>query len=490
MKTILSIFFLLIFNFSFSNTIDDNSVTITTIGNGATFEKARESALFSAITQVCGVYLSQDVKIINDEVVKEEITSITKGNIEKYSILSEVKIDNGDCVSTLKVIVSVTKLKSFVESKGFKVEFNGAAFAMNMKLKILNERAEIQCVQSLYNYLFEPLQLAYDYEIKTFDPVSVDNNNNNWKVSSKVFIVANKNMDVCATIHNETLKGISLDKSEMDSYMSMKKKIYKYALVYNNKIIEFFFRSSKTIELLKAIDFIKTKFIWNFAIIRNASVIISHEESSYEYGKNLATYPRYYEDHNDKNSFYNRSNEYYISKFFKKEELVENYILSEEFSLKEIEKLKEYAVKSNGVVIKLKQGGYALDNNLGHGIAITTIDFTEKNWKMANQFCENLNYGGYNDWRLPTMKELLLIKKKIGNNIIDPANSNNNYYYWSSTSLKGFTEIDEYGIQENLSNYAMGCCFLNQDYPLIQELYKDNVKLKTDKMKFIAVRNY
>ena len=111
MKTILSIFLLLIFSFSFSNTIDDNSVTITTIGNGVTFEKARESALLSAITQVCGVYLSQDLKINNDEVVKEEITSITKGNIEKYSILSEVKIENGDCVSTLKVIVSVFKLK-------------------------------------------------------------------------------------------------------------------------------------------------------------------------------------------------------------------------------------------------------------------------------------------------------------------------------------------------------------------------------------------
>ena len=34
MKKILTFTILLIFNFSFSNTTDDNSVTITTIGNG------------------------------------------------------------------------------------------------------------------------------------------------------------------------------------------------------------------------------------------------------------------------------------------------------------------------------------------------------------------------------------------------------------------------------------------------------------------------
>ena len=89
------VFFLLIYYSSFSNIIDDNSVTITTIGNGTTFEKSRQSALLSAIAQVCGVYMSQELKIINDEVVKDEIISLTKGNIEKYDILSEVKMGNG-----------------------------------------------------------------------------------------------------------------------------------------------------------------------------------------------------------------------------------------------------------------------------------------------------------------------------------------------------------------------------------------------------------
>ncbi len=484
MKIILSIFFLLIFNLSFSNTIDDNSVTITTIGNGATFEKARESALFSAITQVCGVYLSQDLKISNDEVVKEEITSITKGNIEKYTILSEVKIDNGECISTLKVIVSVTKLKSYVESKGYKVEFNGAAFAMNMKLKILNERAEVQCVKSLYNNLLEPLQLAYDYEIKTLEPVSVNNNNNNWKVTSNVLIVANKNMDICATLHNNTLKAIGLDASEIESYKSLNKKIYKYAVMYGDKIIEFSFRNSKTIDLLKAIDYIKYKFRNNFLIVRNNSIIILHDDLHQSYGDKFKNFP--YSNSLDKNYSYNFHEEFYTSKFYEAGKFIDKYAFSENFSLKEIENLKEYSVKSNGIAIKFKQGGYALDNNSGHGIAITMIDFPDENWKKAIQFCENLNYGDYNDWRLPTFKELEIIRKKVGD-IINPGS---NFNYWSSTSLKGFTETNEYGTQQNLSNYAMGCCGFVVEYPQLSELYDKNVKLKSEKMKFIAVRNY
>ena len=484
MKKILTFTILLIFNFSFSNTTDDNSVTITTIGNGTTFEKSRESALLSAISQVCGVYITQDSKIFNDQLIKDEITSITKGNIEKYTILSEVKIDSGDCISTLKVTVSVTKLKSFVESKGYKVEFNGAAFAMNMKLKILNERAEVQCVQSLYNNLLEPLQIAYDYEINTLEPISVDNNNNNWKVSSEVLIVANKNMGICATLHNETLKGIGLDVSEIESYKLLNKKIYKYAVMYGNNIIEFSFRSSKTIELLKSIDYIKSKFKNNFLILRNASIIISHDDFSSSYGSKFTGFP--YSSSLDKNYAYDFYDEYYTTKFYKTGKFVDKYSFSENFSLKEIEKLKEYAVKSNEIVINLKQGGYALDNNLGHGITFTMIDFAAENWKNAIQICENLNYGGYNDWRLPTFKELEIIRRKAG----DIINPEANFYYWSSTSLKGFTETDEYGTQQNLSNYAMGCCGFVVEYPQVSELYEKNVTLKSEKMRFIAVRNY
>ncbi|GAA4074368.1 hypothetical protein GCM10022389_19900 [Flavobacterium cheonanense] len=274
MKTILSIFFLLIFSFSFSNTIDDTSITITTIGNGATFEKARESALFSAITQVCGVYLSQDLKINNDEVVKEEITSITKGNIEKYSILSEVKIENGDCVSTLKVIVSVFKLKTYMESKGYKVEFNGAAFAMNVKLEKLNEEAEQKVVLKMSEYLDNIIQKSFDYEIKANNPEK--QYDNLYKIPIFVTVKPNLNFANIPEFLTKTLEGISLQSGSG----------YPITIRYNGDYNKYLLRNSNSIKIIYNIilsfksgltnfvisDGIKNKTISNFSNNNNSQI--------------------------------------------------------------------------------------------------------------------------------------------------------------------------------------------------------------------------
>lgn len=65
------------------------------------------------------------------------------------------------------------------------------------------------------------------------------------------------------------------------------------------------------------------------------------------------------------------------------------------------------------------------------------------NWEDANQYCSDLTLSGYNDWRLPSIKELLSI---VDMNRFDPAikqgfkyifheKEKYGYYYeyWSST---------------------------------------------------------
>jgi len=64
------------------------TVTITTIGSGATKGEAEISALRSAIEQTFGAYITSNTVIFDDELVSDEIASIANGNIESYKILS------------------------------------------------------------------------------------------------------------------------------------------------------------------------------------------------------------------------------------------------------------------------------------------------------------------------------------------------------------------------------------------------------------------
>lgn len=117
---------------------DDKTVTLVVSGQGKTQDEAKQNALRSAIEQAFGTFISSKTEILNDNLVKDEIVSVANGNIQKFEIISEVQIPSGGYATSLKATVSVTKLTSFVESKGVVVEFKGSILAANVKQQMLN----------------------------------------------------------------------------------------------------------------------------------------------------------------------------------------------------------------------------------------------------------------------------------------------------------------------------------------------------------------
>jgi hypothetical protein len=82
----------------------------------------QRAALRSAIEQAFGAFISSKTEMFNDQVVADQMSSVSSGNIKSYEVLNESQSPDGSWGATLKTIVLVDKLSSFVKAKGFSIE--------------------------------------------------------------------------------------------------------------------------------------------------------------------------------------------------------------------------------------------------------------------------------------------------------------------------------------------------------------------------------
>jgi hypothetical protein len=209
---------------------DDKTVTLVVSGQGKTLDEAKQNALRSAIEQAFGAFISSNTEILNDELVKDEIVSVSNGNIQKFEIISEVKIPNGGYATSLKATVSVSKLTSFVESKGVVVEFKGSILAANVKQQMLNEQNEIKSIGNIVSTCKEILDLSCDFSIVRGEPKQKNNDNNNWAVPISINVNFNKNIEQFNQYLLNSIEGIAMSNDEVSQYNQLGKKTYKIAL--------------------------------------------------------------------------------------------------------------------------------------------------------------------------------------------------------------------------------------------------------------------
>lgn len=108
---------------SFLAQAQSSEATLVVTGEGLTREAATTNALRSAIEQTYGVFVSANTEILNDELVRDEIATISSGNIQKYNEIACIDLPNGNKEVTLQATVSVSKLVSYAQSKGAECEF-------------------------------------------------------------------------------------------------------------------------------------------------------------------------------------------------------------------------------------------------------------------------------------------------------------------------------------------------------------------------------
>lgn len=207
----MTLFVMLITFVGMAQTKDD--VTLTVTGDGATKEEAVDNALRSAVAQAYGVFVSANTQILNDEVVKDEISTVTSGNIKEYKEVAIDNLSNGKKEVTVRATVSISKLINYAKSKGAATEFAGATFARNMKIWELNKANEKEAICNELHKMKLLLPSCYDRNLVVFDPMV----NGEWVVlPMRVEFIPNQNFINLLKSYLLLMKSLSLSDNEIN----------------------------------------------------------------------------------------------------------------------------------------------------------------------------------------------------------------------------------------------------------------------------------
>lgn len=225
-----------------------DEIALTVSANGTSKDEATKIALRSAIEQAYGAFVSSNTTILDDELIKDEIVTISKGNIKSYKEVASAILPNGLNTVTLQAVVSISNLVSYAKSKGASAEFSGASFGMGMKIKELNKENEMIALNNLLEQVRALLPTAFDKELIIEEPkvtsareISrpvlnsqifhgyddkkelfwqqwISSADNSYLMELGVKFIENKNALILSDLINSTLKSIALTKEEVEEY--------------------------------------------------------------------------------------------------------------------------------------------------------------------------------------------------------------------------------------------------------------------------------
>lgn len=199
------------------NSKSDDVVVLVVSADGETKDEATKVALRSAIEQAYGTFVSANTTILNDELVKDEIVTVSSGNILGYEEIASALLPNGRQSVTLKASVCISKLVGYAKSKGASTEFAGATFAMNMKMKELNKKNEQIVLENLLKQVELLIPFAYDMSLRVAkNPYLVAEGK--YIVTLSVIFDINDNYIKTRELLYSTLRSISLSEEEKKEY--------------------------------------------------------------------------------------------------------------------------------------------------------------------------------------------------------------------------------------------------------------------------------
>ena len=224
-------------------------VSIVTSGDGSTKDQATTAALRNAIEQAYGAFISSNTKFLNDELIQDEIVSLSQGTITEYSIISSIETKNGYNVTT-KSTVSLGKLTSFVESKGGSITINGSSFYRNLLIEDFYNESEHKPIESFIDTRLKNVQV-WDYDLISQEPYR---DGDKIAYNAYVGLKPNKNLITFFEDLEKLLKSISINEQTANFRENSNLDVYAIKIYSVNSIKTYLLRSEKSFQEIKDLE--------------------------------------------------------------------------------------------------------------------------------------------------------------------------------------------------------------------------------------------
>lgn len=145
-------------------------IVLTVSSDGPTKDDAVKNALRTAIEQAFGAFVSANTTILNEELVKDEIVTVTNGSIKEYKEISSAQTANGTYSVTLSATVSLPNLITYAKNHGSECEFAGNTFGMEMRLFEIQKENERKALLNLNSQLRGILSKSLKWRIDIKEP--------------------------------------------------------------------------------------------------------------------------------------------------------------------------------------------------------------------------------------------------------------------------------------------------------------------------------
>ena len=161
-------------NYEHQQESGSKTVTLVVSGEGATKEEATTAALRNAIEQAFGTFVSANTKVVNDEIVGDEIVTMSNGNILNYKEISTLTMSDGSKSVTAQTTISLGNLVKYANNKGMQTELSGATFLMNKRMEELYTKNEKKVFQNMLEQYTRVLPVMFDFKVETGEPKQKD----------------------------------------------------------------------------------------------------------------------------------------------------------------------------------------------------------------------------------------------------------------------------------------------------------------------------